>query len=95
MLRDSTDNEKDGSDDKHGVSSTDRLGHILSTELAKYLTGTVAVSLPNQPHPVHLPKDTVENRHPGWVESPSPCLRVDVLTIGDVSDKSLVGQDRA
>jgi hypothetical protein len=91
----STYNEKDGSDDKHGVSSTDRLRHVLSTKLTEYLTSTRSVSLPNQPTLVDLPKDTVENRHPGWIESPSACLWVDVLTIGDVSDKTLVGQNRA
>jgi len=91
----STHNEKDGSDDKHGISSTDRLRHVLSTKLAEDLTGTVCVSLPNQPKFVDLPKDTVENRHPGWVESPSPCFRVDVLTIGNVSDEPLVGQNGA
>ena len=95
MLCDSTHNEKDGSDDKHGISSTDRLRHVLSTKLAENLTGTVSVSLPNQPKFVDLPKDTVENRHPGWVESPSPCFRVDVLTIGNVSDEPLVSQNGA
>jgi hypothetical protein len=88
-------NEKDGSDDKHGVSSTDRLGHVLSTKLTQYLTSTRSVSLSNQPTLVDLPKDTVENRHPGWIESPSPCFRVDVLTVGNVSDEPLVGQNRA
>jgi hypothetical protein len=88
-------NEKDGSDDKHGVSSTDRLRHVLSTKLTEYLTSTRSVSLPNQPTLVDLPKDTVENRHPGWIESPSSCFRVDVLTVGNVSDEPLVGQNRA
>jgi len=84
----STYNEEDGSDDKHGVSSTDRLGHVLSTKLAEYLSSTRSISLHSQ---VDLPEDTVEDRHPGWIESPSPCFRVDVLTIGNVSDKTFVG----
>jgi hypothetical protein len=95
LLCDSTYNEKDGSDDEHGVSSTDRLGHVLSTKLAKYLTSTMSVSLPKQLSMVDLPKDTVENGHPGWIESPGPRLWVDVLTVGNVSDETLVGQDRA
>jgi hypothetical protein len=89
-------NEQDGCDDKHGVSSTDCLRYILSTELAEYLTSTKYVSLSHHvSHHVDLPEDSVENRHPGWIESPSSCFRVDVLTIGNVSDKPLVGQNRA
>jgi len=84
----STYNKQDGSNYEHGVSSTDRLGHVLSTKLAEYLTSTRPISLRNK---VDLPEDTVENRHPGWIESPSPCLRVDVLTIRNVSDETLVG----